>query len=465
MHLSHGLVPVLAVLAGAQNVTLEAEDAALNGVVVETELKGFTGTGYVNGFNETTDKVTFNLNSTSQTLYDVSLRYAGIYGEKTTTVSFNGESSNNVVLPETEEFTSISGGQVLLNEGANVIEIQSNWGWYLIDSISLSPSPPRGPHNISPAPVNAKANADALALYDYLSSVYGENVLSGQQEVSMVKWLEENVGAAPAILGVDLMDYSPSRVERGTNGTSVEEAIAFSERGGIIAMCWHWNAPVGLYDTEEQPWYSGFYTEATDFNITTALADTTNANYTLLIRDIDAIAVQLERLQDANVPVLFRPLHEAEGGWFWWGAQGPEPCKKLWDIVYTRLTEHHGLNNLIWTWNSLAADWYPGDKTVDILSTDVYANDHGPLAGEYNQLLELGGDQKMLAASEVGRVPSVDLQLAYQTDWLYFCTWSDGYINNEKENPLEFLEDVFADDYVLTLEDVQGWRETPARRW
>lgn len=140
---------------------------------------------------------------------------------------------------------------------------------------------------------------------------------------------------------------------------------------------WHWNAPVGLYDTDEQPWYSGFYTEATDFNISTALADTTNANYTLIIRDIDAIAEQLLRLQDANVPIIFRPLHEAEGAWFWWGAQGPEPCKKLYDILYNRLTEHHGLNNLIWMWNSLAPAWYPGDETVDILSTDVYADDHG----------------------------------------------------------------------------------------
>lgn len=76
---------------------------------------------------------------------------------------------------------------------------------YLIDSIELSPSPPRGPHDISPAPVNENANADALALYDYLSSVYGENVLSGQQDISMVNWVEENVGVAPAILGVDLM--------------------------------------------------------------------------------------------------------------------------------------------------------------------------------------------------------------------------------------------------------------------
>ena len=75
----------------------------------------------------------------------------------------------------------------------------------MIDAITLSPAPPRGPHDISPAPVNPNANADALALYDYLLTVYGENTLSGQQEIAMANWVEENVGAAPAILGVDFM--------------------------------------------------------------------------------------------------------------------------------------------------------------------------------------------------------------------------------------------------------------------
>jgi mannan endo-1,4-beta-mannosidase len=116
---------------------------------------------------------------------------------------------------------------------------------------------------------------------------------------------------------------------------------------------------------------------ATDFNVATALADTTNANYTLILRDIDAIAVQLKRLQSAHIPVLFRPLHEAEGGWFWWGAQGPEPSKKLWVLLYNRLTNYHKLNNLIWVWNSIAESWYPGDSIVDILSADVYSTGNG----------------------------------------------------------------------------------------
>ena len=179
------------------------------------------------------------------------------------------------------------------------------------------------------------------------------------------------------------MDYTDSRTARGASSTDVEKAIAFSGKGGIVSFVWHWGAPAGLYDSAEQPWWSGFYTAATDFDVAAALADDKNANYTLLMHDIDTIAVQLKKLQDAGVPVLFRPLHEAEGGWFWvcfvswfvcvlrcaggevalltrreqWGAKGPEPAKKLWGILYERLTVKHGLRNLLWVWNSVATDW------------------------------------------------------------------------------------------------------------
>ena len=96
------------------------------------------------------------------------------------------------------------------------------------------------------------------------------------------------------------------------------------------------------------------------------------------MHDIDTIAVQLKKLEAAGVPVLFRPLHEAEGGWFWWGAQGPDSAKKLWRVVYERLTVKHELRNLVWVWNSVKKEWYPGDDVVDIVSADTYSEgDHG----------------------------------------------------------------------------------------
>ncbi|KAJ0297661.1 hypothetical protein COL5a_004815 [Colletotrichum fioriniae] len=438
----------------------EAENGVLNGTTVATEQAGFTGTGYVTGFEDATDKVTINLDcqGEGQKLFDLNIRYAGIYGEKRTNVILNGGAASEVLLAATETWANVSAGQVLLNEGNNTLDIVTHWGWYLIDSVTLTPTEARGPHNVNTALVNAKANADANALYTYIRSIYGKNILSGQQELNYANWVNETIGKSPALVSVDLMDYSPSRVERGTVGTAVEEAIIHHERGGIVSVLWHWNAPTGLYDTEENKWWSGFYTRATDFDVSTALADTTNANYTLIIRDIDAIAVQLKKLQDAGVPVLWRPLHEAEGAWFWWGAKGPEACKKLWALVYDRLTNHHELNNLVWIWNSVAADWYPGDDTVDVLSADVYAQGHGPMTTQYNDLITLGQDKKLIAATEVGSAPFPDLLQAYEAHWLYFCVWSDGFINNTEWNSLDDLKKIYESEYVLTLDDIQGWR-------
>ena len=79
-----------------------------------------------------------------------------------------------------------------------------------------------------------------------------------------------------------------------------------------------------------------------------------------LIRDIDAISEQLKILQDNNVTVLWRPLHEASGGWFWWGCRGKDAYQWLWNLMYERQTHYHKLNNLIWVWNGQDPDWYVG---------------------------------------------------------------------------------------------------------
>ncbi|OSS47581.1 hypothetical protein B5807_07252 [Epicoccum nigrum] len=454
-----GLASSLVSLVAAQTTTLQAESATLSGVTVATAIAGYTGTGYVEGFDEGTDKITFTVPATSSQLYDLKLVYNGPYGDKFTYVVLNGAGGSQVSLPATTAWTTVAAGQVLLNAGSNTIEIQNNWGWYLVDSIILSPSPTRKPHKITTQPVSPNANADARALLKYLGSVYGKNILSGQQDQESLDWVTANVGKTPAILGLDFMDYTESRTSRGASSTDVDKAIAFSKKGGIVTFVWHWGAPVGLYDNATQPWYSGFYTAATDFNVETALVDTKNANYTLLVKDIDTIAVQLKKLQDNGVPVLFRPLHEAEGAWFWWGAKGPGPAKKLYKLVFDRLTRVHGLKNLVWVWNSVATDWYPGNSYVDVVSADTYAQgDHGPISATYNNLLTLTGDTKIIAAAEIGSVMDPAQLKAYQADWAWFVVWTGEYISGGVWNSLELLKSVYNDAYVLTLDEIQGWR-------
>ncbi|KAH7549156.1 glycoside hydrolase family 26 protein [Bipolaris maydis] len=411
-------------LAVGQKITLQAEDATLSGTTVGSSVAGFTGTGYVEGFSDATDKVTFNITSQTGGLHDLELIYNGPYGDKFTNIVFNNAGGSQVSLPATTKWTTVPAGQVLLKAGINTVEIQSNWGWYLIDAITLTPTAQRPPHNITTTPVNPKANADAKALLKYLVSIYGKKILSGQQDQASFDWVTTNVGKTPAVLGLDLMDYTDSRTSRGASSKDIDHALAFAKKGGIVTFVWHWGAPTGLYDTTEQPWWSGFYTRATDFDLSSALADTNNANYTLLMHDIDTVALQLKKLQSAGIPVLFRPLHEAEGAWFWWGARGAAPAKKLYRILYERLTNVHNLHNLLWVWNSVAPDWYPGDDVVDIVSADTYAQgDHGPQSATYNALLKLGERQKIVAATEVGSVMEpADLQ-AYRADWAWFVVW------------------------------------------
>lgn len=117
----------------------------------------------------------------------------------------------------------------------------------------------------------------------------------------------------------------------------VNEAMNWYNQNGLVAICWHWRDPSRA--TEE------FYTSGTSFDVS-KITETTSAEYQMMLSDIDIIAGYLKQLNASKVPVLFRPLHEASGRWFWWGAKGPELCKALWRIMFDRLVNYHGLKTL-----------------------------------------------------------------------------------------------------------------------
>ncbi|MFJ6214722.1 glycosyl hydrolase [Streptomyces sp. NPDC092296] len=438
----------------------EAEDGVLQGVTVASDAPGYTGTGYVDGFDESGDQVTITVPDSPGGLYDLSLRYRAPYGDKKTTLLLNGAGAGEVSLSGTEQFADAPAGKVLLKAGRNTITVQNDWGWYQVDSISLAPVQPRAAHQVTGDLVDPQATPEARSLMRYLADHYGKDLLSGQQDMDSVQWLQDHVGRAPAIAGLDMMDYSPSRVERGTASQEVEHALDWDRQGGITAFVWHWNAPSHLVDQPGEEWWRGFYTDATTFDLAAALADPSSEDYRLLLRDIDAISAQLSRLQDAQVPVLWRPLHEAEGGWFWWGAKGPGPAKQLYRLMYDRMVNHNHLHNLIWVWNSVSPDWYPGDDVVDVVSADSYppAGDHGPVSATYDQLLSLGHDGKLAALAEVGSIPDPELTRAYQADWSWFTTWSGDFLTDGNSNSLDFLKRVYDDSRVITLDELGDFK-------
>ncbi|WP_208414623.1 glycosyl hydrolase [Paenibacillus castaneae] len=455
---------------GGPSVKIEAESGELgggaaikSGVPSDTNdvIEGYSGTGYVffggDGF------LTLKYTVPAVGLYDLKIGYHSPFGPKDTVLVLNGKESGQITLPKTVSFNEISGGKVLLQAGENTIRFNNGWGWYNIDYITLAPAAAPAPHQVEKKLVNPNATPEAQALINYLVDNYGKKILSGQQELSMAKWIKEQTGKYPAILSHDLIEYSPSRVENGSSSMAVEEMMEWAKDGGLISLCWHWNAPLGIGGNEPgHEWWRGFYTEHTTFDVKAALNDKESEGYRLILRDIDAIAVQLKRLQDAEIPVLWRPLHEAEGGWFWWGAKGPGPAKQLYRLMYDRLTNYHHLNNLIWVWNSPSADWYPGDDVVDIISQDIYNNagDYSPNINKYQQSVSVVNDRKLVALPENGPIPDPDLLQAYRADWSWFSTWTGNYITDGKNNTAAHLNKVYNSDYVITRDELPSNMKT-----
>lgn len=228
---------------------------------------------------------------------------------------------------------------------------------------------------------------------------------------------------------------------------STTKAIEFytnTEKKGIISFQWHWHSPSGGQVSKNT-----FYTDETSFDVTKAVQPGTTEN-TLIIRDIDAIAVQLKKLSDAGVPVLWRPLHEAGGGWFWWGAKGPEACRKLYDIIYDRLMNHHGLHNLIWVWSSPETAWYPGNDKVDIVGHDSYPGlyNYTTQKNTFDILHTLTAGKKLVAMTENGPIPSPNDCLLYDAPWSYFMSWGDLVV---KQNTNEHIIEVYTNPKVLSF--------------
>lgn len=252
------------------------------------------------------------------------------------------------------------------------------------------------------------------------------------------------------------MDYSPSRVENGSNPRNhVEDMIALHHDGYINAMDWHWGAPTNSPGTDKQHSAGSFMTKTSTFDIAATLADINSPQYACLIRDLDAIALQLKKFSDANIPVLWRPLHEADGKWFWWGAKGPEACKSLWRLIFTRFTVKHNLHNLIWVYtpaNPTRDQWYPGDDVVDIVGLDCYPKTPDDLmVSKWQDLQARYSGKKLVALTEFGGVPDIEAMHKAGVWWCYFSSWN----RTLNKSPLEMLIRTYKSPNVVTLEDLK----------
>lgn len=456
--------------AGATDLRFEAEAGQFTGNSVVASVPGFSGTGYVSRFQPENATLSWNLD-TPAGLYDVWVGYRAPFGEKGYGLTV-GDQSAAGFFDASNQFAEDFAGQFYLDGGPIDVSVERGWGWYEIDYLELRAAQPRVAAPVAPTLNHPNPTARTQFLMDYLAEHYGEETLFAQQRdlrqlqsVWSDSYLQYTGGIRPAMLGSDLINYSHSRWTRyDERHNETERVIDWAqETGGVVTMMWHWNAPSGLIDQPGQEWWRGFYTDATTFDIQQALADETSQDYQLLMRDIDEIAVELKKLQAADVPVLWRPLHEAQGGWFWWGAKGADPLKQLWRTLHDRLTNEHGLDNLIWVYTAIGddpgdTDWYPGDDVVDIVGVDVYSEAGDAMAGAWSELLDNYDGKKLLALSETGTLPPDETHERFGVDWRWTMPWSEQFLRDNHSSAE--AQQILSDENLIELAELpqMPWR-------
>lgn len=479
---------------------IEAEDCKLTDdgmeVLSDDAMGEFSGDGYVGGFSSK-GSLAFAFASEYDGRYDVVIKAARDDSAAAVVYKLdvdNGAQRQSFNISDSYEFTEIVVKDVSLAQGDHVIQIIDNAGSLYVDSIEIVAAGEMdlSMYDVSHKLSNPNANDTTQRLYNFLVDIYGKYTLTGQYSDSnnypmedylmytqdrAFKEITKKCGDLPAILGLDLIEYSPSRVANGSDdgGKLLMAAQVWDEANGIVTIAWHWNAPEPYLNiSDDQPWYRGFYTEATSFDLAAALDGSDPEGYDYLIRDIDAIAAELQKLEDLDIPVLWRPLHEAGGDyrynntWFWWGASGAEAYKELWNLMYDRLTNYWGLDNLIWVWNAQRTDWYPGDETVDIIGYDFYADafDYSSQDEIFEYIRQSTSTNKMIALSENGVVFDVDEAFEKGSRWSWFATWSGDYsvhdaVLSEQYTELDMWQKTYGSERALTLSELPDWHAYP----
>ena len=408
-------------------------------------LSGASG-GKAVDLKDSGDSVTLSVNAASAGAKKLTIRYSQPYDEagKYQDVLVNGRNAGQIFCEYTGDgkFSTVS-LTASLSAGVNTVTVQGSWGWTYLDSLTVEDAG-SSPSKVSGKLSNPNASAEAQSLYSFLCDTYGNYVISGQQEST---WMgsedyEFNIiknasGKYPALRGLDYMGDDFSGCNR--------RAKSWYSKGGIVTICWHCGSD-----------FSGSHTESmnTQLNWDKTLTEGT-PEYNALISGMDKGAKALSELKAAGVPVIWRPFHEFDGKWFWWGKGGAENFKKLWRIMYDRYTNYWGLDNLIWNLGycgDVNSGWYPGDEYVDIIGADTYVNHTDSLLGMYQKTAQVA--DKPVCLHENGPIPDPEKLRADGSRWLWFMTWHTSFIDSNEINTASYLNKVYNSDYLLTLDEL-----------
>lgn len=461
------------------SLTVEAESGKLEGNAKANDFPDASGGAYVNGVNVEGDALTMTADIEYSGFYDMNFLTMGSEG-RVNNVLVDGMKVGDITTNSPAEFGDTLLSYIYLDKGTHEITITPSWGYVDIDCLILTAAATpitEDTYKVEPTLVNPNADENTKRLYKFLCDIYGKYSLAGQyadegRASSEYEKITAKTGKTFAVLGLDMGNYSLGSKAHGAESKTVEYAYDwYKNAGGIVQLCWHWTTPEDYaVNSGDQPWYSSFYKEGSKLDLDKIMNGEDDAAYQLLMDDIDNMANELARLRDAGVPVLWRPLHEAAGGWFWWGNCEPESYKKLWNVMYDKMTNEHNLTNLIWVWNGQDPAWYPGDETVDINGWDIYAGNHvdSSQSGRFDDMAtNYGTKTKLIALTENGCVMDPDKVFNDNARWLFWGTWSDpftmklGVVINDEYTTVELLTKAYNHERVLTLDELPDLQNYP----
>lgn len=444
-------------------IMIEAEDE----INVQTERAGYSGEGYISGASS----VVFRAELPTAQHYSIIVS-AAADRVSSVTLLLNGETAADFEVSE-PEFTETVLSGVFLSAGELSLSVREDYGEIDLDYIEIkSYNAAELTENVgADMPCDPAASPSAKGLMKMLKELSGKVSLSGQyvtpQTNEELELIYRETGRYPAVRFSDL-SYLHDSLYRSDLPDDIDLALEWAEKGGLIGYSWHWLSPDGVPTV---------YTSETAFSLANAVTDIDIAHLTpdelsamrtsgrispecaAIVRDIDEMAEYLKIFAEKDIPVLFRPLHEADGDWFWWSADGREPYLFLWRLLYTRFTEYHGLHNLIWVWNGRSGSYYPGDEYCDIASCDVYTGEenYGSQLGEYIRINGCSDGQKMNALAECGSIPDPDLMQRDGAVWLWFSLWCGEYVIDYSGYPNEVI---YNDKFVCKEQLVKSYNHT-----
>lgn len=452
---------------------IEAEDAPNSkcDIVADPQYSG----GKALRLTEANARINFSFDAPERAKYSIRVAGNGIGGEKTINCTVNGSTGAFKL----NEYTEVEVGSFIMNSGTNKIVISPSWTWFDIDYIRIVKSDSGSQSfSIATVPVDAEATESARKMYGFLLNNFGTHTISGMMTGDMasangnvtqhadIVAVQKVSGKTPALVGFDFMNATG---KEETNSyyvsytrSSVELALDTYRRGGLPAFTWHWRDP--SRSTNE------FYTDKSTIRFTKALLadgswDTSSKLYQQIVTDIHTVADYFLKLQDEGVACIFRPLHEASGGWFWWGREGAEPFRKLFHLVYDEMVHVKGVHNIIWVWNAGPEDaaWNPGEEYYDVISADIYNNayDYSSSYPTFDKLKALSGAHKIIALSENGPIPDIERQAEDDAMWSWWMPWYNTWNGNfvAKTSTAEWTK-CMNDPRVITLEDLSdGWEK------